>query len=628
MSFPELKDRRSVIVARCSTNEQIQSISDQINVCHQFAQQNEMVVVFGYKYEGVSASIETNLEAIVKELIDRKKRYDDFDSILVHDSSRFSRSGARHSTKLKWELEQVGLEVIPVMGYIPANPFSDVLDTLGAAQSHEQARSISTASARGCQSSLEQGHRAHCTRRPFGIDGLILGEDGSELFVLRNLRDGSQLRLDPKTGETLERFPCKVNGASGHYRKARGQRIVLVPGDPDDVAIVNLIYKRYYADEYGYRRIAMELNGLNVLGPSGGLWNIRTVRGIVFNPVYTGKGLANALSNAIYSRRAPGKPKAVAKRSKKAASGQPAVIYRDPEDWVWIRNERLEDFLPESIRELAIARQKQFLLDRAEGKPSKPEKDKHAGSLFILKNVLRTSDGLKMSGRRSGRKGEYRSYARSRSESNPVPGSPNPRIRAEAVEEPILAHLQVVLICMPHLRARVLEQTHEWAEARQRSSDHFDLEKRLVKIDRQIRIALSLESDDEEIARQLKDLIQEKKEIKKRLDADSGLPHLTAPEIERVVDQLLESFQTLGKLMDDFDPAMLRQLVDIFVEEAFVDLETREVSFVISIPSWAMVNDRMMGLEESFGSKSTAEAHRFVRFELDFFIAQPWKPAA
>jgi DNA invertase Pin-like site-specific DNA recombinase len=628
MSFPELKGRRAVIVARCSTNEQIQSIIDQLDVCHQFAQQNGMVVVYGYKYEGVSASIETNLEAIVKELIDRKERLNDFDCILVHDSSRFSRSGARHSNKLKWELEQVGLEVIPVMEYSPASPYSDVLDTLGAAQSHEQARSISTASARGCQSSLEQGHRAHCTRRPFGTDGLILGEDGAELFILRNLRDGSQLRLDPKTGETLERFPRKVNGASGHYRKARGQRIALVPGDSDDVAIVNLIYERYYRDGYGYRRIAMELNGLRVPGPSGGLWNVRSIRNIVFNPVYTGKGLANALSNAIYSRRSAGKPTAVAKRSKKAASGQPAVIYRDPEDWVWIQNERLEGFLPEGIRELAIARQKQFLVDRAEGKASKPVKDKHLGSEFILKNVLQTSDGLKMSGRRSGRNGEYRRYARSRSDSSPVPGSPSPRIRAEAVEEPILAHLKMVLICMPHLRARVLEQTHEWNEARQRSSDRTDLEKRLTRIDRQIGIALGLESDDEEIARRLKDLLQEKKEIKMRLDADSGLPNLTGPEVEEVVDIVLENFQTLGRLMDEFDPAMLRQLVDIFVEEAVVDLETREVSFVIGIPSWAMVNDRMMGLEEPFGSKSTAEAHRFASFDLGFVIPKPWKPAA
>lgn len=227
MSFPELRGRRAIIMVRCSTNDQPQSIEDQLAACRDFAGTNRIDVVDDVRYEGVSASVVANLDAIAGSMIARKRKHDSFDCVLVYDFSRFRRCGARHAAKIKWELEQAGIDVITVMGYQSPNAFSEVAESFSAAQAHEQARSIAGSSARGAQSALEDGKRTHCTKPPYGVNRLLLSESGEELFILQNEVDGTQLRLNPKTGEVLERYPRRVGKASGHYRKSAGQQVVL-----------------------------------------------------------------------------------------------------------------------------------------------------------------------------------------------------------------------------------------------------------------------------------------------------------------------------------------------------------------------------------------------------------------
>lgn len=620
MSFQELKGRRAIVMVRCSTHDQPQSIQDQLDACHQFAQANGMIVIDAVRYEGVSASVAANLDAIANDLIDRRIRHDNFDSVLVYDFSRFSRSGPRHAAKIKWDLEQAGIDVITVMGYQPPNPFSEVADSFNAAQAREQARSIANFSARGAQSALEKGVRAHCTKPPYGVNRLILSEGGEDLFVLQNELDGTQLRLDPRSGDVLERYPRKVGNASGHYKKSAGQRVTLVPGRTEHVEVVRHIYRRYELDGWGFHRIAQELNDQGVPSGKGSVWYKKAIKDILNNPVYCGKGLANARTSALYYRRSSGAPIDQASHGRRPAQSR-LIEYRQPEDWVWVDEERMADYLPAQLHERAWQRQQRYLVDRALGVQRASKRDKHVDSPFILKDVLTTPDGTRMTGQRN----THRYYIHSRSHSAPKSGEIRPRVRAEAIEEPILAHLRMMLLLVPGLRMDVLERSHEWAEAKQEGDGRQALEKRLEALDQKAKVVLSVDTDHEVLRDQLTEILDERNQIKRRLEAEQGLPHLSSPEIEEVVDVLLLSLQALGQMMGLFDNAGLKKLVDAFVESAVYDHEAREVSVTLRVPSWGMVDDRMMGLGGPSDSKSTPEAYAFLTSRFEVEVPKMWR---
>lgn len=291
---------------------------------------------------------------------------------------------------------------------------------------------------------------------------------------------------------------------------------------------------------------------------------------------------------------------------------------------MWVDEPRMADFLPEELREQAAAEQQSYLVDRAMGTRRPNRSDKHHASPYILKDVLTSVDGVHMTGQTS----KLRYYVHSRSHTAPKTGEIRPRVRAEAVEEPILAELRRVLLLAPLLRELVLEKSHEWEEARQADTGRSTLVQRLDEISRKIRVVLSIESDDEVLREQLSALLDEKRQIEKKLAADQGLPHLTAPEIEEVVDALLENLQLHGQCMGTFEPASLKRLIDVFVESAVYDHETRHVEFVMRIPSWAYVEDRMVGLKDSLDSESTPEAHAFMGFQFEFQVPKMWREAA
>ena len=307
----ELRGKRYIALARCSTDAQTDtSIGDQLRLIRGFAQEWGMIEADEVLLEGVSGSIERNLDEVVRRLIDRKQRNNDFEAIVIQDASRFSRSGVMHTNKLRHELDVAGIEVISATGYAPRDSFSDLRDSFEAMASEDHARKIGHGSARGSQSAIEDGRRAHCARAPYGIDRLYLSSDGRPLHRIRMLADGSSVRLASETEDVLDHYDARRG-----YRKQKFERIVLVPGAKEDVETIAQIYRRRIKDQWGYCRIAQELNGLRHPGPTGLGWSTSQIRYVLNNPCYTGLGVANRVSQALYFERQPASPGAITKKT-------------------------------------------------------------------------------------------------------------------------------------------------------------------------------------------------------------------------------------------------------------------------------------------------------------------------
>lgn len=616
--YSELKGLKAALWIRCSSLQQAStSMNDQEEACRAFAQAQGIEVVDTVRMPGKSASIRMHVQRAVDGLIARKIRANDFDAIMVYDLSRFTRTPPRHALRLLDELEAAKISLIPAVGYVRRNDFSDLSDVYSFFMNREHAKRIAAGVARGSQSSLIQGRRAHCARAPYGIDKVIIASDGREVHRLRDLPDGSQMRMDPQTLELVEIYPPNKSGeTSSHYRKTKEQRVQLVPGDSAAVAVVRRIYERCLIGKAGYWKIAKELNEGGVASPSGKAWSMGAIRQIVANPTYRGIGLANRTTNAIYYKRSASMPEAAEAR-RETLEGRPAQQLRPEQEWVRLEYPALAEFLPEALREPARTYQEGQLQRHAAGREAAPRKDKHGASDYLLKNILRSRQGdHPMTGRSVNSK--YRYYLVSRAHGIPTKDSTlRRRIPAEPVERAALTALSDILRRAPVRREEVIRQTIAWQREQQRGSlDRSEIEKQLAQIDRETNLLIKQvhQLGEEYVEAGLVPLAQQRRALKARLESTQEWPRLDEHEIAELTDVVLAGLQEQGSNLEAMPRQELRRLLEIFIESAVVDLETGRIELTMAVPNWAALASGQVGLDCCSVYRGTAEANNFAFF--------------
>ena len=229
----------------------------------------------------------------------------------------------------------------------PKGDHSGIIKCVGFFAAQQYAKSLSFAIARGSMSSLEQGRTAHCLRPPYAVDRLYVALYGKPLHVIRNLTDGTQQKLHPQTGAVLQTFEAETGSRrSCHYRMQSNERVVLIPGDPARVEIVQQMFRRRLIDGWAGFRIARELDAIGLRSGNGKPWCVTSIKNILRNPVYTGMGLANRYTQAIYNKRAKNAPKPSSVDRKSLTSRKkPAQQVRPRADWMEIEYPLLKDFL-------------------------------------------------------------------------------------------------------------------------------------------------------------------------------------------------------------------------------------------------------------------------------------------
>jgi hypothetical protein len=202
----ELMGKRYIGLVRCSTDGQKDtSIPDQLALLRGFADKHGMIHVDDVLRGGVSGSKPGN-RTDLDELVARKRDRNDYDILLVQDTTRLTRGGVEHGAKIEFEFTKVGVRIVFVADQLPDGDFGGVVRSFLYFSGKQTAKSTSLFSTRGCMSSLEQGRSAHCRRPPYGTDKAYVAPDGSWLHVIRTMPNGTQLKLDAKTGAVIGTF--------------------------------------------------------------------------------------------------------------------------------------------------------------------------------------------------------------------------------------------------------------------------------------------------------------------------------------------------------------------------------------------------------------------------------------
>lgn len=631
MIRPKIDNSSCAVLRRSSSPSQGTSIGNQGKTIDAAIAEHHLVVVYEKVLEFVSGSVPGN-RSDIEQIIDQKKTYDNFQLLLVPDVSRFTRAGAGHGSKLLFDLRAAGLMIWFVAeDLLVHDELSAMYVSILLHAAHETAKAIGRGSTMGSTQSFINGKSPHCRQPPMGLDRMYsLG--GKDLHIIRNLPDGTQQMFSPD-GETLLRTFEKnlTKGVPNHYIKQKSESVRLVPGDRNQIATVNFIFNRHHIDKQSYRMIAKELNDLLRPSAEGKEWHTASVRRLLLNPIYVGRGIRYMTADGIYFFGGKDTPTPSDVELKELNERKHVrTRMRPKEDWVEKEASDLVDFLSADIRDSAKAKVQDHLDGIANGKPKTPNRDRHRQTKYILKGILRSKQGgYLMTGRpnKSGRK-----YAVSRASN--VPKSNNVlanRVDAEAIEVAVLEKFQILFSNKSFVVGRLRQLVDRRNHSFELTDDAEVIQKQLTKKRRQLAVLSEDidgdEGEDDPVLMKITAIRKEIQQVESRLRAVRTEPHQQptdpAAAINKLARQLGEfvSKFTTGNDVNPEDVPYVNEILSLFVSKLEVDLVTKELEMELSLPSW--VADRLVhrpvGLDELSACKPFIETHPENRLILGTF---------
>lgn len=299
--------RRSVVYLRRSTTRQEQSLDDQRREIERFAQKNDFIIVKEFSDDGVSGAADAEkrvglLNAV--EFVEQNKGK--IAALLAYDISRLSRDGDLAGF-VRYRLRQAGCEIVYTAETLPEGDSGDLMRDVLQWEKRQFLKQLARDTIRGLVTTAQRGFSTG-KRASLGYDRCIVSQDGSK----RVLKDGEQVI------------------------KNKNDKVILVPGEPEKIALVQRIFQMYVREGFGFRRIADSLNSEGILspGPNGprtaGRWCSGTLREILLNPVYTGTACYNRGSGHNLYAIEDGQAKEL--RNKKGRNANPET------QWITVQN--------------------------------------------------------------------------------------------------------------------------------------------------------------------------------------------------------------------------------------------------------------------------------------------------
>jgi DNA invertase Pin-like site-specific DNA recombinase len=261
---------RAAQYVRASTEHQQYSIDNQSAAIEGYATVHNMQVVQTYADEGRSGLTLQNRKGLLQLLQDVEKGGMQFSIILVYDVSRWGRfQDVDESAYYEYRCKRAKMEI-----HYCAEQFANdgsissaLLKTLKRTMAGEFSRELSTKVFAGKCRLVERGFRQG-GRPGYGMRRLLVDRDGKQKGLLN----------------------------PGERKSITTDRVILVPGPPEEVKVVRDIYRQYTEEHKCFRVIAEQLNDRSIGNESGGLWTKAMVAGLLTNPKYIGTNVTNRTS--------------------------------------------------------------------------------------------------------------------------------------------------------------------------------------------------------------------------------------------------------------------------------------------------------------------------------------------
>lgn len=267
---------------RMSTEHQQYSTENQADAIRQYADRNGFEIVRTYADEGRSGLRLEGREALQRLIADVESGAAGFTAILVYDISRWGRFQDPDEAAYYEQLcKRAHIEVRYCAEQFEndGSPVSTIIKSVKRAMAGEYSRELSAKVFAGQCRLIEHGFR----------------QGGMAGYGLRR-------RLIDQSGTS------KGELARGEHKSLQTDRVVLVPGPPDEVATVRWIYRTFVEEGRREREIADLLNDRRLLTDLGRAWTRGTVHQVLINPKYVGDNVWNRVSFKLKKKRVRNRP--------------------------------------------------------------------------------------------------------------------------------------------------------------------------------------------------------------------------------------------------------------------------------------------------------------------------------
>jgi DNA invertase Pin-like site-specific DNA recombinase len=273
---------RGVQYVRMSTEHQRYSTENQAAAMQFYAKQRGIEVVRTYADEGKSGLRLDGRDALKKLIGDVQGGTADFTTILVYDVSRWGRfQDADESAYYEYICKRAGISVQYCAEQFEndGSPVSTIVKGVKRAMAGEYSRELSVKVFAGQCRLIELGFR----------------QGGPPGYGLRR-------SLIDQAGA------AKGELTRGEHKSIQTDRVVLVPGPPEEVDTVRWMYRAFAKDGNAESEIANALNERRILTDLGRQWTRGTVHQVLINEKYIGNNVWNRGSFKLKKKRVRNSP--------------------------------------------------------------------------------------------------------------------------------------------------------------------------------------------------------------------------------------------------------------------------------------------------------------------------------
>lgn len=620
--------KRYVALVRASdATEGNTSTQAQLAMLHERAASLKMTRAGEIVLDGVTGSMPGKRQDMA-DLIGRKHRDNDFDVLVVQRLDRLTRSGSQHGFWFEYELERAGIHLHVVGDDIPEGRYASLIKVAKYEAAREQAFSISQRSTQGYQLALEEGRVTTSSHTPYACWRLYLTADDKPLHIIRDLRDGRQQKLDPETKAIIDTYGQVGGGSKGHYRKQKYEKVLLMPGDADEIAVIRTIFDLHFRQGWGGRRIADQLNREGIASPCGKSWSQRQVEVLYNNEVYTGRSVANRTSGGIYHQRNHATPKPTnLDPSVHATAKTIPVRLRPANEWFVTEQPRLKDLLgDEQLRALAIEGQDRHWRHLADPDRPKLSKSKHKSSDYLLSGILHAKqDGGPLVGVLCGRVGrKVRYYRHRRGRTGYQKGSVfNRMIHAETVERAVIDVVKETLLDGDNVREKLIELIGAQSTAAV-GSDVDELRRQRERLKKRTEL-IAAHFDEETLAdaqNELEKLKAERRRLDEQIATAAASTQMPKVDAETLARQMQEKTKIFLDELPTLPKHLLREWLATVVSKVVVDMETKAIEIHVQLPNEmlksALASEKAMRLVPTSASSASYETQSNLTLKLGY----------
>ncbi|WP_281253605.1 recombinase family protein [Octadecabacter ascidiaceicola] len=259
--------RKAAQYVRMSTDHQRYSTENQSDAIARYAEERGYEIIETYSDAGKSGLRITGRDGLTQLLEDIQVGQTNFRTVLVYDISRWGRfQDADESAYYEYICKRAGITVEYCAEQFEndGSPVSTIVKGVKRAMAGEYSRELSQKVFAGQSRLIEMGFRQGGPPG-FGLRRMLIDEMGNQKGVL----------------------------VRGEHKSIQTDRVTLVPGPAEEIAVVNQIFQNFVEDNQSEATIAAELNGKGIKTDLNRDWTPSVVRQLLSNEKYIGNNIWN-----------------------------------------------------------------------------------------------------------------------------------------------------------------------------------------------------------------------------------------------------------------------------------------------------------------------------------------------